>query len=89
MSSILDTHKEDIDWCIRTLHKKIPNAQLHEIGAVLISTGCFLVSAAIPDLKPVLISTANIAHQLLNQETNDATNLTSGNESDEGSRASD
>lgn len=77
----IDSHKQHIDDAIRHLKNKIPNAELYELGALLISAGCFLVASAIPELKPQLIIPANLAHQLLNQEptekTKDAEAITS------------
>jgi hypothetical protein len=77
----IENHKQDIDDAIRFLKKQIPNAELYELGALLISAGCFLVASAIPELKPQLVPPANLAHQLLNQEHKDAETITSSTES--------
>lgn len=71
----IDEHKQDVDDVLRLLKKRIPEAELYELGALLITTGCFLVSSAIPDLKIQLVPIAELAHQLLNQEK-DATTIT-------------
>ncbi len=64
----IDEHKQDIDDTIRFLKQRIPSAQLYELGAVLMSSGAFLIASAIPELKTQLIPVANLAHQLLTQE---------------------
>lgn len=50
---------------VKSLHDELPSAELYELGAILLSSGCFLVANAIPDLWPRLRGTAELAHQLL------------------------
>lgn len=50
---------------VKTLRDELPDAQLYEMGAILISSGCFITANAIPDLWPRLRGTAELAHQLL------------------------
>lgn len=73
----LDSQTQHVDETIRYLRKKIPDAELYELGAILMSAGAYLVSAAIPDMKEQLIPFANIAHQLLTQEEDAQANRTS------------
>jgi len=61
------------DKVTRFLHKEYPALELHELGALFVSTGCYLTSSAIPDLWPQLKPAAVLAHQLLNQPRNNET----------------
>jgi hypothetical protein len=56
------------DEMVHALTEKIPTAELHELGAIFISIGCYLTATAIPDLWPQLKPAAVLAHQLLNQK---------------------
>ena len=58
------------DELVHGMTKRLPQAELYELGAVFISIGCFLTASAIPDLWPQLKETANLSHQLLNQKEN-------------------
>lgn len=64
----VDANRHYVDEVIKLLHHKIPNAELYELGALLMSAGSYLVASAIPELKPQLVPFANLAHQLLTQE---------------------
>jgi hypothetical protein len=57
------------DETVHNLTKRLPKAELYELGALLISMGCFLTASAIPDLWPRIRDTANLSHELLNQNT--------------------
>lgn len=63
-----DKLAEVSDKVVHNLTQELPTAELHELGALLISIGCFLTASAIPDLWPRLKDTANLSHELLNQE---------------------
>ena len=56
------------DEMVHELTKRLPSAELHELGAVFISIGCFLAANAIPDLWPQVKPAAILSHQLLNQK---------------------
>jgi hypothetical protein len=60
-----DEVEEAAEKIVRFAHQTFPSAELHELGAILISSGCFIVANAIPDLWPRLRGTAELAHQLL------------------------
>ena len=53
------------DDITRYAKDKFPTLELHELGAILMSSGIFLTSNAIPDLWPRLRATAELSHQLL------------------------
>lgn len=53
------------DDIVHEVKKFVPDAELYELGALLISIGCFLTASAIPDLWPRLKGTAVLAHELL------------------------
>ncbi len=53
----------------RFLRREYPSLELHELGALFVSSGCYLTASAIPDLWPQLKPAAMLAHQLLNQTT--------------------
>lgn len=58
------------DDLVRYVHEKHPHMELFEIGALLLSSGCFLTASAIPDLWPRLRNTAALSHELLlNEQT--------------------
>jgi len=56
------------DEVVKMLDSKLPNAELYEMGAILISMGTFMVANAIPDLWAHVKPAAILAHQLMNQE---------------------
>ena len=68
MSLDLDLHRPTVDEVIRLLRSRIPEAELYELGALLMSAGSFLVASAIPEMKPQLVPYAELAHQLLTQK---------------------
>lgn len=58
------------DDLVRYVHEKYPHMELFEIGALLLSSGCFLTSSAIPELWPRLRAAASLSHELLlNEQT--------------------
>lgn len=56
------------DEVVRLLVAKLPDAELYELGAMMLSIGCFLTANALPDMWPQLRNTAVLSHQLLHQE---------------------
>lgn len=64
------------DDIVHEVKKFVPDAELYELGALLISIGCFLTASAIPDLWPRLRGTAELAHELLlNTQTKEKLNV--------------
>lgn len=63
--SNIEQISEDI---IRDTKAKLPNAELYELGGILLSLGSFLVASAIPEMWPQLRNTALLSQELLNQE---------------------
>jgi hypothetical protein len=64
------------DDIVHEAKKFVPDAELYELGALLISIGCFLTASAIPDLWPRLRGTAELAHELLlNTQTKEKLNV--------------
>lgn len=60
--------EEAADKLVRYAKELCPELQLHELGALLTSSGVFLIASSIPDLWPRLRSTAELSHQLLLKE---------------------
>ncbi len=64
------------DEIVHEVRKHVPDAELYELGALLISIGTFLTASAIPDLWPRLRGTASLAHELLlNTQTQEKLNV--------------
>lgn len=64
------------DDIVHEVKKLVPDAELYELGALLVSIGCFLTASAIPDLWPRLRGTAELAHELLlNTQTKEKLNV--------------
>lgn len=56
------------DNLVRHVHSTYPHMELFEIGALLLSAGCFLTASSIPELWPRLRGTAELSHELLLNE---------------------
>lgn len=57
---------EDVaDKLVRYARDLAPHHDIHETGALLVSTGIFLIASSIPDVWPRLRGTAELANQLL------------------------
>lgn len=71
MTMMKETELSDVaDDLVHYIHAKYPHMELYELGALLISSGCFLTASAIPDLWPRLKAPASLAHELLlNEQT--------------------
>ena len=72
-NSKLSSLSDDI---VHEVRKLVPDAEIYELGALLISIGSFLTASAIPDLWPRLKGTAALAHELLlNTQTQEKLNV--------------
>lgn len=77
MTINIDANTKNIDECIRLLRTRIPDAELYELGALMITSGAFLVVSAIPGLKDKFHDAVELSHQLLNQPNDAEANASS------------